>query len=150
MRLRLALMFFTAACGLDPDGKSGADARRDVAQVIPLDEWVTDENGVSFGDGDRTDWKKIVTPKSGALSVQIAIDKTDTAIVAALYDRYGQRLGEKTKARGGTEPITFDGEAKKGHVFVSITAKGNGDTSAYSIRASMGGGYGVGDIPPPE
>ncbi len=143
-------LFASPGCGLDPDGSSGNDARRDQAQPIPLDEWVTDENGVTFKGGDRTDWKKIVTPKSGTLKVEVAADKADATIVASLYDKYGARLLEKTKNRGDSSHLSFEGEVRRGHYFVSISAKNSSDESVYSIRASMGGGYGVGDIPLPE
>mgnify|MGYP001570995745 CR=1 FL=1 len=155
MRFRLlassaALSLLAHGCGLNPDGASGADARRDIAQPVPLDEWVTDENGVSFTDGDRTDWKKIITPKSGTLSVEVAVDSVDATIVVGLYDKYGVRILEKTKSRGDSSHLTFEGEVSKGHYFLSITAPANPDKSIYQLRASMGGGYGIGDIPPPE
>jgi hypothetical protein len=140
----------TAGCGLDPDGSTGEDGRRDVAQPIALDEWVTDENGVSFKGGDRHDWKKIITPKSGTLSVEVAADNNDATLIVGLYDRYGKRLLEKVKTKGDSTHLTFEGDVSRGHYFLSVMARGNDDASIYSIRASMGGGYGAGDIPPPE
>ncbi len=138
-------------CGINPDGQSGKDGRRDIAAELPLDEWVTDEDGVNYKKGDRTDWKAVFLPRDGTLFVEIACDNRDADIVAALYDRYGRKLGEKSKARGITDHITFEGDVTKGKYFVQIFARKSEDNSVYSIRASMEGGVGIGgDVPPPE
>ncbi len=151
MRLTLiASCLLLTACGIDPDGESGGDHRRDVATDLPLNEWVTDENGVDHAKGDRSDWKKVVVPREGTLFVHIACDNKDAEILAALYDKYGNRLGEKKKPRGLTDHITFEGPVTPGKYFVQIRAKKSEDASVYSIRASMEGGVGVGDIEPPE
>jgi hypothetical protein len=146
----LAVCALMTACGINPDGKSGDDHRRDIAADLPLNEWVTDDDGVDYAKGDRSDWKKIVIPREGTLFVEIAFDNKDAQVLAALYDQYGSALGEKKKPRGLTDHITFEGPVSPGKYFVRIKSDKSEDNSIYSIRASMEGGVGVGDIPPPE
>jgi len=138
------------ACGPGPDGKSGGDGHRHEAQVLPLDEWVTDGDGVNYGTGDRTDWKKAVLPRAGTLYVQIACDNKDAHINAALFNKYGQLLIQKQKKKGVTDHIRFEGEVASGNYFIQIQARSSGDKTIYTIRASMEGGAGIGNIPRPE
>lgn len=137
-------------CGAGPDGKSGGDGFRHEAQQIPMEEWVTDEDGVSYSTGDRTDWKKVVTESYGTISIEIAFDDREAHIISGIYNRYGQRLDEKQKRAGIAEHIYFEQEVRPGNYFVQIKAKSGRDKSVYSIRASMEGGSGVGNIPRPE
>ena len=140
----------SVACGTGPDARSGGDERRDIARTLPLDEWVTDEDGVNGGAGDTTDWKKIVVPRSGTLFVDVAIDEKRVTVDIGLFDRYGRLLLQKTKPAGTTDHVRFEGQVTRGNYFVRIAARRSEDTSVYSVRASMQGGYGVGDIPRPE
>ena len=137
-------------CGHGPDGNSGGDGKRNEAVEIPLETWITDETGVNYGGGDRTDWKKIVVPRDGTIHVDVAVDEKDAAIIVALYDRYGHKLIEKMKARGTTDHVKFEGDVGKGKYFIQILAKDSEDKSVYQVWASMEGGAGIGDIPPPE
>ena len=145
-----SLLATLSACGIAGDAHSGSDKRRDIATTVPLDEWVTDENGVNYAAGDRTDWKKIVVPRSGTLFVEVAVDEKIATIDVELFDRYGRLLLKKTRASGTTEHVRFEGEVTRGNYFVRIAARKSEDKSIYSLRASMQGGYGVGDIPRPE
>ena len=150
---QLCIVFMLVAmssCGIGPDSQSGGDERRDIAKELPLDEWVTDEDGVNNAGGDRTDWKKISLPRSGTLFVEVAVDEKNVTVEVGLYDRYGRLLLQKTKRAGTTEHVRFEGEVTRGNYFVCIAARKSEDKSVYSVRASMQGGYGVGDIPPPE
>ena len=144
------LSLFIGGCGLGADSKSGKDERRDIAKVLPLDEWVTDENGVNYAAGDKTDWKKINVPRSGTLYVEVAVDNKKATVDVGLFDRYGRLLLQKTRPAGTTEHVRFEGQVTKGNYFVSIAARKYEDKSIYSIRAAMQGGFGVGDIPKPE
>jgi hypothetical protein len=137
-------------CATDPDGQSGGDGRRDQAADLPLEEWLTDENGVFYGGGDRNDWRKLEVKGSGTIYVEVAVDNKDAEVVAVLYDKYGQRLIEKTKQAGTTDHLKFQGPVSKGRYFVRVYAQRSEDRSVYSIRASMEGGAAIGDIAPPE
>ena len=149
-RTLLPSLFLLAACGIGPDGNSGTDGKRSDAPEIKLDEWATDENGIDYGHGDRTDWKRFVVPRNGTLFVEVAFDNANVKAVVALYDRYGRKLGEKAKEKGKGEPVKFEGEVGKGKYFVQVMARDSEDKSIYSVRVSMEGGSNIGDIPPPE
>lgn len=144
------LIFGLAHCGGGPDANSGGDGKRHEAVELPLEAWLTDETGVNYGAGDRSDWKKVMVPRNGSLHVDVAFDNKDAAVIVAFYDRYGRKLGEKGKSKGSTEHVKFEAEVTKGKYFIQIMAKETEDKSVYSIWASMEGGSGVGDIPPPE
>lgn len=146
----VVMLLTMASCGIGPDSQSGGDERRDIAKELPLDEWVTDEDGVNNAGGDRTDWKKIIIPRSGTLFVEVAVDEKNVTVDVGLFDRYGRLLLQKTKPSGSTEHVRFEGEVTRGNYFVCLAARKSEDKSVYSVRASMQGGYGVGDIPPPE
>ncbi|MEC8023886.1 MAG: hypothetical protein VX223_08100 [Myxococcota bacterium] len=138
------------SCGIAPDAQSGGDMRRDVARELPLDEWVTDDDGIDYAAGDKTDWKKVVIPRNGTLFLEVAVDEKAATVDVGLFDRYGRLLLSKTRPSGTTEHVLFEGEVTQGNYFVRISARKSEDKSVYSIRASMQGGYGVGDIPRPE
>lgn len=146
----LACAALALGCGINPNGKSGGDGKRNEAKPLQLDEWVTDENGIDYKKGDRTDWKKIVVPRAGTLTVQVAVTEKKAQIDVSLYDKYGRLLLEKTKKRGYTDHLKFEGEVTAGNYFVRLQARKAEDNSSYDIRASMEGGAGIGDIPPPE
>jgi len=146
----VCLLGLLSACGAGPDGESGIDGRRDEAQTLPFEEWVTDENGVDYAKGDRTDWKKVKIAREGTLFVQIACDNKNSNIGASLHNKYGKLLIEKEKKRGLTDHIRFEGAVSRGNYFIRIYAKKSQDNSVYTIRASMEGTAGIGDIPPPE
>ena len=154
MLVRTSTILFVAwvalGCGINPDGKSGEDGRRDQAKELALDEWVTDESGVSYKNGDRTDWKTILVPRAGMLYINVAVTEKNATVSVALYDKYGRLMIEKVKKRGSTDHLKFEGDVPKGKYFVRVQAKGTEDYSMYDIRASMEGGTGIGDIAPPE
>lgn len=146
----ILLAMLTCACTINPDGQSGADERRDIATELPLGEWVTDKDGVSYGAGDRTDWKKIMVPRDGTLFVEVACQKRETTLVVGMYDRYGRMLGEKVKKHGETDHIKFEGDVQKGKYFLRVAAKDTEDACTYDIKVAMQGGSGIGNIEPPE
>jgi hypothetical protein len=151
--VRLWITLFAAAtlvagCGIMPNSKSGGDGKRSVASEIPLDDWVTDD--VNYKKGDQSDWKKIMIDRPGTLHVQIAIDNADAEIWAILYDKYGNRLSERFKRQGDTEQMVMKGQVGQGKHFIQIRAKTSSDHSEYSIRASMIGTSGFGNIERPE
>jgi len=146
----LISLLASVGCASDPDGQSGKDGRRDQAQELALGEWVTDENGVFYGGGDRTDWRKVVVPGAGTIYVEVAVDNKDATVVAALYDKYGRKLIEKMKKSGSTDHLKFEGPVSKGKYFVQIYALRSEDRSVYSLRASMDGASAIGDIERPE
>ena len=146
----LTVLIMLAACGIKPNSQSGGDGKRNEAQVLPLEEWVTDPDGVNYRKGDRTDWKKLIIDRPGTLFVQAAFDNKDAVIVVSLYNKYGYRLVERIKKKGSTDHIRFEGDVRQGKYFVSIQSKTSSDHSEYSIRASMIGSSGVGNIPRPE
>ena len=116
-----------------------------------MGEWLTDENGVDYAKGDRSDWWRFSIPRDGMVFVDVSFDNNDAEIVAVLYDRYGRMLAEKVKPRGISDPLKFEGNVPKGKYFVQVYARATEDNSVYSIRATLQGGAGIGgDIPPPE
>ncbi|HIA04271.1 MAG TPA: hypothetical protein EYN06_04940 [Myxococcales bacterium] len=146
--LTMALML--AGCGIKPNAHSGGDGQRNEAQDLILEEWVTDPDGVNYQKGDRTDWKKIMIDRPGTLFVETAFDNKNAAVAVGLYNKYGLRLIEKMKKRGSTRHVRFEIDINQGKYFVSIQCKTSSDNSEYSIRASMIGTSGVGNIPRPE
>ena len=138
------------ACGPGPDSKSGGDGFRHQAKPLQFNEWVTDEDGINYSKGDRTDWKKLVVSRRGTLFIRISCDNKKAFISAALYNKYGKRLIEKSKKKGFTDHIRFEGEVMPGNYFLRIYARKSRDKTVYSIIASMEGEAGVGDIPRPE
>ncbi len=153
IKLRLILWLSVIgliACGPGPDGKSGGDGHRHEAQVLPFEEWVTDSDGVNYRTGDRTDWKQAVVKRPGRLYVQIACDNKEAHINAALFNKYGKLIIQKEKKRGNSDHIRFEGDVTPGNYFIQIQARSSNDKTIYTIRASMEGGAGIGNIPRPE
>ena len=153
MRFMISIVLTSSllgGCGIAPNGQSGEDQRRDLAAEIPMEEWITDTDGINYANGDRTDWKWFNVARDGTVTVEVSFDNRDAAIVVTLFNRYGQKLGEKVKNSGFSDPVQFQGEIPQGKYFVQVQARDTEDNSVYSIRASQQGGSRAGAIPPPE
>ena len=142
----LTLLATFAACGGDPEEKSGPDAYRDQATAMPLGEWVAGDLDVD--GGDRTDWMSFEAPSEGKLLVEFNADKKGAAVLVSVYDRYGMLLGSVTRPAGSDEPVKVSVDAKRdGRHFIMIQQK-SGDATAYSVKASTGSD--AGGVPTPD
>ncbi len=132
------LLGATVGCGADPEANSGADAYRNQAAAMPLDEWITDD--LSLDDGDRTDWRFVDLASDGKLTVQFHADEKSTSVQLGVYDRYGQPLASAQHPSGRTEPVSFTVPiSAPGRVFIKVQATG-GASSSYTLRATQGEG----------
>lgn len=129
------IIIFSISCITGPDDKSGGDEDRHIAKEIPLGAWTPDS--VSYAEGDRTDWKFVILPDPGIMSVEVGFDNEKTTIDVEVYDKYG-KLVTKRRRRGGDEPqITLMSEVSRGKYFIKVQAKGENDKSGYSIKVSL-------------
>ncbi len=150
MRWLIAIMLFTVAACASPDSKTGTDGKRHLASMVPLDEWTIDEDGVNYGGGDRTDWKKFEVPRPGPVVVELLIDTPSATINVALYNSRGKLIKEGSNRMGKDRAeLRLEAEAPEGVCFLQIFARGSGDQSGYSTRVTLGGPGGE-YIPPPE
>ena len=139
--LVLALLSGAVACGGDPDEKSGGDAYRNEAQVMPLDEWVAGD--LNLDDGDQTDWKAVDLESGGKFNVEFNADDPGAAVQVAVYDRFGYPLGSVARPAKAEGVVKVTVKAKRdGRYFIMIQQKSGGPT-AYSVRATAGDGASV-------
>ncbi|MFT7581341.1 MAG: hypothetical protein ACI9MR_003016 [Myxococcota bacterium] len=131
-----ALSVATAACGSNPEEKSGGDAYRNVAQAMPLDEWAAGD--LDRGEGDRTDWKSVVLDDTGKVTVSFNKDNKGASATIEFFDERGYTLGSAKQKSGATDPIQLKAKVKRsGRHFVMIRHTG-GDATAYSVQVTMG------------
>ncbi|MGM0574465.1 MAG: hypothetical protein ACQEXJ_01850 [Myxococcota bacterium] len=136
VRLLVLASLLMGACGGDPEAQSGGDAYRHQAELIPLDEWVTDD--ISVDDADRTDWKALDVPSAGTLTIQFHADEPEAEITVGLFDRYGRPLGDLKRGEGQGRVQAEIPIRSAGRHFVMIR-EADGPPTSYMIRASLGG-----------
>lgn len=121
-------------CGGDPEAGSGADAYRNAAQAIPLDELVTDS--VSLEEMDRTDWKAIDLDDAGRLAIDFSADEAEAQCLIAVFNRYGTKLGAAKRRGGQVSTLSVD-VPRAGRYFLMVQAI-EGPPTAYSIQLALG------------
>lgn len=122
------------AKSFDPDAKSGPDAARANAQLLPLDLPVTDF--VSFRKGDRTDWKMIEVPAPrGSLSVKLRWDDTQSELMLAIFDGLGVEVIQGTRTDGQRKIVEWSVDPEQPRYYVRVTAPEDGYESSYSLVA---------------
>jgi hypothetical protein len=126
---------FVMSCGVKPEAKSGGDAYRHTAKDMALDEWI--DGDIAYGEGDRTDWKRLEMDGPGKLHLSINVDLADVEVVLSVYSRVGVPMGSVVKAEGGSKAARLVVSAKTGgRLFIRVQATG-GDPTSYSLKASL-------------
>jgi hypothetical protein len=123
------------ACQLSPDSSSGEDRFRHLAKPIPFGDWDMDE--LSYGESDRTDWKKFDVPDDGELKLELECKNPDAAVVLALHDSYGRQLDKVQKIPGDSRPLVVTQTVGAGRHFVMLQAVDDTDETGYSFKVSF-------------
>ena len=125
----------TAACGAKPESNSGGDAYRHVAAPMVLDDW--NDGQLAYGEGDRTDWKKFELDQAAKVYLTLSVDKEDSGVELACYNRVGVPMGTVTKKEGTSGEVRLVMTAPSdGLYFIKVQATG-GEPTSYSLRASL-------------
>jgi hypothetical protein len=132
--LLLALLAL-GACQLSPDSSSGDDRYRHLAKPIPFGDWDMDQ--LSYGESDRTDWKKFDVPDDGELKLELQCKNSDSAVLLALHDGYGRLLDKVQKIPGDSRPLLVTQTVTAGRYFVMLQAVDDTDESEYSFKVSF-------------
>lgn len=130
-----ALLFVFGACQLSPDSGSGDDRYRHLSKPIPFGDWDMDE--ISYGESDRTDWKKFEVPDDGELKLELECKNPDAAVLLALHDGYGRVLDKVQKIPGDSRPLVVTQTVQAGRYFVMLQAVDDTDETSYSFKVSF-------------
>ena len=121
-----------AAISCAPDRKSGGDAERHVATLIPMGKPVPDT--LDRKGGDTTDWKLLDIQDTGFLNVELVLDQPDAEVMLEVFDRYGVRIGRTTRRKGDGPVVRLAAEVVIGKGFLKITHLG-GPATGYTLKA---------------
>jgi hypothetical protein len=139
MHLRALLLLLAllalGACQLSPDSNSGDDRFRHLAKPIPFGDWDMDQ--LSYGESDRTDWKKFDVPDDGELKLELQCKNADAAVLLALHDGFGRLLDKVQKIPGDSRPLLVTQTVTAGRHFVMLQAVDDTDETEYSFKVSF-------------
>jgi hypothetical protein len=139
MHVRACFLLFGlvafGACQLSPDSGSGDDRYRHLAKPVPFGDWDMDQ--LSYGESDRTDWKKFDVPDDGELKLELECKNADAAVLLALHDGYGRQLDKVQKIPGDSRPLVVTQTVAAGRHFVMLQAVDDTDETEYSFKVSF-------------
>jgi hypothetical protein len=151
--LAIAALAVGVGCvkNVNPDAKSGADAKWKGAKPIVLQMDEGEANGiVTYPGGDRVDWKLVELPdgKRGDLDLVLSWRPPRPGLDLAfdVYDEWGTKLGgvkpkkastaKKAKKRKRSSKKTTISDAR-GKIYIQIYASTRGDAGKYKLRVAF-------------
>jgi hypothetical protein len=135
----------------DPDGRSGADAKRSGAQTLEPNKPHTDE--ISYANGDRTDWYRVELrgrPNPPVLTTKINWDNDASDVRIDVYDEFGQEIAASpVRDKGVKQKKLLTQIDKPGTYFIRVTAPTKTDGTVYTMEAEWQEPMAVVQPPPP-
>ncbi len=112
------------------------DDRRGKAGELPVGQVVTDELDPP---DDKVDWKQVIVPGEGYLTVTVFWDNADIDSRVAVTNDLGDVLREVPRdSRKPRDQIIVE-VPKQSFYFVRVSAKQKSEGSTYSVQASFSG-----------
>ena len=113
---------------------SGTDSSRDTAMLLTTQGGAV-EDRIDACDGDNTDWKYILVPDSGNVTIKISLDNPKLQAKMTFHEAFGRQLEQRATVGGVTYYEFTKIPVEKGKYFFRIQAdKGGG---VYSVGATF-------------
>ena len=127
----LCVLLAQVGCMKQPEESSGPDAYRHTASEMPFGEPFQD--GFSWRAGDRTDWKRVIVPEDGLLTVDVRFVNVKAAARVGLFDTYGKLVTKRVKESDRDQQLRMSERVPAGRYFLRIMADEEGDASEYTV-----------------
>lgn len=133
----LAVVFAASGCCSGPhcpDKFSGGDYPRTEARWLQTFDKVINDH-VSWPKKDRTDWRYVVIPKKGTLTVELHWDNGKAGLELSVWDEMGIRIqdGRVWSSLGLRCVVAIE---TPGRYFIRVATVGEDDESLYSLRVA--------------
>lgn len=121
---------------IDPDGKSGPDARRDGA--MPLDPGKVYTDSVDTKQGDQTDWKSVAIGARGTLAVDLDWANAQADVTIDAFDPFGTQIAKSPINDGSPKKRLVLPISEPGIYYLRLQSVNPEQATAYNIQVEGG------------